>query len=92
MPIGKYELDLAKSMITVNTHEAKSNLSKLLAAVEDNNEVVLICRNGKPIAEMRAVRIAANRLTPDPALKVTFAPGFDPTEPATEEDWPKENR
>jgi antitoxin (DNA-binding transcriptional repressor) of toxin-antitoxin stability system len=85
-------LDLAKSMKMVNTHEAKSNLSKLLAAVEEKGEVVLICRNGKPIAEMKAVKTAAGRLTSDPALKVTFAPGFDPTEPATEEDWPEDNR
>jgi antitoxin (DNA-binding transcriptional repressor) of toxin-antitoxin stability system len=76
----------------VNTHEAKSKLSKLLAAVEDQGEIVLICRNGKPIAEMKAVKAATGRLSPDPALKVTFAPGFDPAESATEEDWPEENR
>jgi antitoxin (DNA-binding transcriptional repressor) of toxin-antitoxin stability system len=80
-------------MITVNTHEAKSKLSALLAAVEERGEVVLICRNGKPVAEMKAARPAVhNRLEPEPALKVVFAPGFDPTEPATEEDWPGENR
>ena len=85
-------LDLAKFMITVNTHEAKTNLSALLAAVEEKGEVVLICRNGKPVAEMKAVASARDRLTPDPALKVTFAPGFDPTEPAGEADWPEEYR
>ncbi|MGP8202118.1 MAG: type II toxin-antitoxin system Phd/YefM family antitoxin [Limisphaerales bacterium] len=79
-------------MRTVNTHEAKTNLSKLLVAVEKKGEVVLICRNGKPIAEMKAVKATAGRLEPNPALKVTFAPGFNPTEPATEEDWPEENR
>ena len=73
-------------MITVNTHEAKSNLSKLLAAVEDKSGVVVICRNGKPIAEMKSAKVAAGRLTPNPALKVTFAPGFDPAEPATENE------
>ncbi len=42
---------------------------------------------------MKAVNPARRRrLKPDPALKVTFAPGFDPTEPATQEDWPEENR
>ncbi len=77
-------------MITVNTHEAKTRLSKLLAAVEEKGEVVLICRNGKPVAEMKAVKAPPRRLLkPDPSLKVTFAPGFDPTEPATEEDWPE---
>ena len=80
-------------MITVNTHEAKTRLSKLLAAVEEKGEVVLICRNGRPVAEMKAV--AAPSLKPlqlDPSLKVTFAPGFDPMEPASEQDWPEECR
>ncbi len=78
-------------MITVNTHKAKSTLSKLLTAVEKKGEIVLICRNGKPIAEMKAFS-TTGRLTSNPDLKVTFAPGFNPTEPATEADWPEENR
>jgi prevent-host-death family protein len=81
----------ATKMITVNTHQAKSQLSKLLAAVEEG-EVVLICRSGKPVAEMKAVAPARDRLKPDRALKVKFARGFNPTEPATEEDWPEESR
>jgi antitoxin (DNA-binding transcriptional repressor) of toxin-antitoxin stability system len=79
-------------MITVNTHQAKSQLSKLLAAVQDDGEVVLICRNGKPVAEMKAVEAVRTRLESDPALRVMFAPGFNPAEPATEEDWPEECR
>ena len=79
-------------MTTVNTHEAKSKLSKLLAAIEEDGEAVLICRNGKPVAEMKAVNPVRDRLTPDPALEVSLAPGFDPTEPATVEDWPEECR
>lgn len=35
----------------VNVHEAKTNLSKLLEAVEDG-ETVVICRHGKPVAEL----------------------------------------
>lgn len=79
-------------MITVNTHEAKSRLSKLLASVEERGEVVIICRNGKPIAELAAIRPGPARFRSNPKLKVKFAPGFDPTEPAAEEDWPGENR
>jgi antitoxin (DNA-binding transcriptional repressor) of toxin-antitoxin stability system len=80
-------------MISVNTHEAKTRLSALLAAIEEKGEVVLICRNGKPVAEMKAVKPAVRRrLKPDPTLKVVFAPGFDPVEPATGEDWPEEDR
>ena len=36
-------------MTTVNVHEAKTNLSKLLARVEAGEEVV-IARRGKPVA------------------------------------------
>jgi antitoxin (DNA-binding transcriptional repressor) of toxin-antitoxin stability system len=80
-------------VITVNTHEAKTKLSALLAAIEEKGEVVLICRNGEPVAEMRAAKpLRPNRLKPDPSLKVSFAPGFDPAEPAMEEDWPEECR
>ena len=38
-------------MITVNVHEAKTNLSRLLADVEAGREVV-IARNGKPVARL----------------------------------------
>ena len=36
-------------MVTVNVHEAKTNLSRLLARVEAGEEVI-IARNGKPVA------------------------------------------
>lgn len=75
-------------MITVNTHAAKTRLSKLLAAVEKKNEVVVICRAGKPVAELRAV-LPAKR---DPLKK---HPRFskvilheNPMLPLDPEDWP----
>jgi len=80
-------------MITVSIHEAKTKLSKLLAMVEDKGEVVMICRNGKPGAELKApTKLQLSILEPDPTLTVTFAPGFDPTEPASDEEWPQECR
>ena len=38
-------------MVTVNVHEAKTNLSRLLAQVEAGEDVV-IARNGKPVARL----------------------------------------
>jgi prevent-host-death family protein len=80
-------------MVTVNTHEAKSQLSALLAAVEEKGERVLICRNGKPIAELVQAeqKIEIDRLKPFPKLKPTFIK-YDPTEPMTEDEWPSESR
>ena len=42
-------------MVTVNVHEAKSNLSRLLRQVEAGEEVV-IARNGKPVARLTPMR------------------------------------
>lgn len=42
-------------MKTVNIHEAKTNLSRLLAQVEAGEEVV-IARNGKPVARLVACK------------------------------------
>lgn len=64
----------------VNTHEAKSQLSKLIAAVREGEEVV-ICQAGKPVA-----RLSAFESTPKvPQLgiwegKVKFQPGWDSPE------------
>ena len=40
---------------TVNVHDAKTHLSKLLADVEAGDEVI-IARRGKPVAKMVRVR------------------------------------
>jgi hypothetical protein len=41
---------------------------------------------------MKAVKPAHDRLKAGRGLKVKFAPGFQPTEPATDEDWPEDAR
>jgi len=80
-------------MITVNMHEAKSCLSQLvLAAI--NGEEVILCSKGHP--KVRLVPIPESSpqrdLTPDPHLIPRFAPGYDPTEPLSEDEWPSDLR
>jgi len=55
-------------MVRVNTHEAKSQLSSLLSRVEEQGEIFLICRNGKPVAELRPLPPAADPLRVNPQL------------------------
>lgn len=75
-------------MVTVNTHEAKTRLSALLAQVEDQGEVVIICRNGKPVAELRPLSQVRDPFRLHPELsKVTFHE--DPMTPLDPEDWPE---
>ena len=77
-------------------HEAKTRLSKLVRSVEEGGEVVILQRNGKPVAEIHRcgpdTSKPIRRLQPHPELRVEFAPGYNPTEAATEEDWPEDCR
>jgi prevent-host-death family protein len=81
-------------MVTVNMHEAKTRLSELVKAVEERNEVVVLCRDGREVAEIRrrVKRRRARSLAPDARFRVEFAAGYTPTEPLTEDEWPKKLR
>jgi prevent-host-death family protein len=70
----------------LNVHEAKTHFSSVLLAVEQKGETFLICRNGKPIADLVPHSIA-NRLTPHAVLR-RIRVGYDPTEPLTADEWP----
>jgi antitoxin (DNA-binding transcriptional repressor) of toxin-antitoxin stability system len=80
-------------MTTVNIHEAAARFGALLAAVEEMGETVLICRDGIPVAELKAAASRGNvdRLQPNPDLK-PMAINYDPTEPLSEDEWPAEYR
>jgi prevent-host-death family protein len=78
-------------MIMVNTHEAKTTLSSLLAAVEERGEHVIICRNGKPVARLvPSDTEQVDHFTLNPRLKVVFQ--GDPMSPVPLEAWPEEYR
>jgi prevent-host-death family protein len=80
-----------RSMISVNVHEAKTNLSSLLARVEQDGERVLICRNGKPVADLTPHKpVRRNRLKPHPILSKIVI-NYDPTESLTPEEWPQDD-
>jgi antitoxin (DNA-binding transcriptional repressor) of toxin-antitoxin stability system len=81
-------------MIQVNTHEAKTRLSSLLAAVENEGETVVICRNHKPVAELRAIRSASHAFLPPHSdlQPISVRPDFDPTAGVSSEDWPPDAR
>jgi antitoxin (DNA-binding transcriptional repressor) of toxin-antitoxin stability system len=52
----------------LNTHEAKTQLSALLAEVEESGEIFVICRNGRPVAELRPVVRGRDPLVSDPRV------------------------
>ncbi len=73
-------------MRSVNVHQAKTTLSALLAEVEERGEVVLICRNGKPVAELRAVQPRRGR-TATRADLAALTLHDDPVAPLDPADW-----
>ena len=77
-------------MKTVNVHDAKTRLSSLLAEVEKHGKRVVICRNGKPIADLVPHRDELS-MAPDKKL-VAIRINYDPTEEVGDEDWPPDAR
>lgn len=66
-------------MITANVHDAKTNLSKLLAKVAEG-ERVIITNRGKPVAELNKPKAASKTLKPlfgSMKGKIHFAPDYD---------------
>jgi len=82
-------------MITANMHEAKSRLSELVKAVEETGEIVVLQRNGKPVAEIHTY-LPPNKirrdLRPEPSLRPILAPGYDPAESLSDDEWPENCR
>ena len=81
-------------MITVNMHEAKTRLSELVKAVEERGEIVVLCRDGREVAEIRCrvKRRKVRDLAPDPRFHVKFSRGYHPDEPLAEDEWPRDLR
>ena len=71
----------------LNIHEAKTKLSAVLAKIEKTGKKVLICRNGKPIAELSPIKGGVGmRLGKHPVMsKIRI--NYDPTEALTDEEW-----
>jgi antitoxin (DNA-binding transcriptional repressor) of toxin-antitoxin stability system len=74
-------------MKSINMHEAKTNLSRVVEELLRTGEVYVICRNGEPVAELRAFAPRRDPLVADPSLAVVFHE--DPVRPLDPDDWPE---
>ncbi len=75
-------------MKSVAIHEAETNFSSLLAEVESTGETVLICRHGKPVADLVRHR-KSSRLKPHPVMR-DIDLRYDPIEPLAGDEWDRE--
>jgi antitoxin (DNA-binding transcriptional repressor) of toxin-antitoxin stability system len=72
-------------MEKLNVHEAKTRLSAVLMEIEKTGKTFLICRNGKPVAEMIPYK-RPSRLPYHPTLS-RIEIGYDPVEELAEDEW-----
>lgn len=72
-------------MQKVNVHEAKTRLSAILLEVEEKGETFVICRNGKPLAEL-GPRKRTSRLAYHPVLS-GIKIDYDPVEDLSDDEW-----
>jgi prevent-host-death family protein len=61
----------------INIHAAKTNLSKVLASLEDDGGEVLICRAGKPVARITPAGRAKKRKGGGLAGQIWLSGDFD---------------
>jgi antitoxin (DNA-binding transcriptional repressor) of toxin-antitoxin stability system len=73
-------------MTTINMHEAKTHLSRLVEDVLQTGEVYVNCRGGTPVAELRSIPKQKDPLKVDPALSVVLHE--NPAQPLEADDWP----
>jgi antitoxin (DNA-binding transcriptional repressor) of toxin-antitoxin stability system len=74
-------------MKTINVRDFKTNFSSLLAGLEANGETIVICRNGRPVADLVPHR-QASRIKTHPVLgKIKI--DYDPVEPLSADEWPE---
>lgn len=71
-------------MKTVNSHEAKTHLSRILQEVLEG-EIYTISRSGVPLAELRK-REEKKRTTVDPILSQVILQ-YDPAEDLEHDEW-----
>ena len=65
-------------MLCANIHDTKTNLSKYLAAIASNqNEVVVICKNGTPVAQITKINTPLKRKLGAWKGKVKMSDDFD---------------
>jgi len=77
---------------TVNIYDAKAHFSSLVATVERSGARIVICRHGKPIADLTPHRNPEHSpLKTDPAMTGARFIG-DPCAPLSPADWPEEQR
>lgn len=61
----------------INIHQAKTHLSAYLERISKTHETLILCKNGKPIAELRPYQLKKTRVLGCLKGKIRIADDFD---------------
>lgn len=73
------------TMIKLNVHEAKTHLSRFLKRMEEDGEVIVLCRRNVPVAEIRPIPARPHQPRPIGLAKGQFEIGDQFFEPLPEQ-------
>ena len=73
-------------MKAINISDAKAHLSALVSEIEKTGNMVVICKNGKAVADLVPHGRRRSRLSPHNIMK-DISICYDPTEPLSEDEW-----
>ena len=76
--------------VMVSVHEAKSQLSKLLAEVSRDGSSIVICNRGKPVADLTPHRQKCRTEVHPYMSRIQM--NYNPTEPLQEDEWSEDAR
>lgn len=76
-------------MRTITINETESNFSAVLNEMEEKGEIFIICRNGRPVADL-IPHTRKSRRIPHPVMSAVRI-NYDPTETLSQDEWPGED-
>jgi antitoxin (DNA-binding transcriptional repressor) of toxin-antitoxin stability system len=74
-------------MKTLSISEQDASLFSALAEIEERGEIFIICRNGRPIADL-IPHTRKSRRVPHPVMSAVKI-NYDPTETLSPDEWPE---
>ncbi|MEE4357405.1 MAG: type II toxin-antitoxin system Phd/YefM family antitoxin [Desulfococcaceae bacterium] len=74
-------------MKSLSIDQGSPDIFTILDEIEKNQEIIVIYRNGKPVARISPYeRKASKRITPHPLMsRINIS--YDPTETLTQDEW-----
>lgn len=84
---GAVHRDRKNNMKTLCISEQDASLFSALTEIEERGEIFIICRNGRPVADL-IPHTRKSRRVPHPVMSAVRI-NYDPTETLSPDEWPE---